>query len=65
MEQAVDLFLFYYVFVCFLCLCFMFCLFEVVFKFMRWTCMMLRATQTLPMKELNKKVCMDIHTGER
>ena len=34
------------------------------FLFKSWTCMMLRATQTLPMKELNKKVCMDVHTGE-
>ena len=56
MEQAVDLLWVYYV-------CFVFLVFYVLL--MRWTCMMLRATQTLSMKELNKKVCMDIHTGER
>ena len=50
-----------YCFYClFVCAFYVFCMFLV-----RWTCMMLRATQTLPMKELNKKVCMDIHTGER
>ena len=56
MEQAVD---FCDLFVLFFLFLFCFC-----FLFKSWTCMMLRATQTLPMKELNKKVCMDIHTGE-